>query len=140
MSPKFDDSWREKIRRWLWLFSIIWLGVAALVIGYDLWSDSDWPKWLTRIYFWATLTLSLLAFLCYGWDKRQARLDGRRISERTLHRFAIFGGWPGAVLGQQFFRHKTVKTGFQFKHTLILVAHLFVILWGLKNFLVSFLI
>jgi uncharacterized membrane protein YsdA (DUF1294 family) len=52
----------------------------------------------------------------------------------------MFGGWPGAVLGQQFFRHKTVKTSFQMQHTLILVAHLFVILWGLKNFLVSFLI
>ncbi|MBD3675077.1 MAG: DUF1294 domain-containing protein [Planctomycetaceae bacterium] len=93
-----------------------------------------------RIYFWLTIMLSAVAFACYGWDKRQARLGYRRISERTLHRLSIFGGWPGAVLGQQTFRHKTAKTSFRLKHSLILAAHLFVILWGLKNFLVSFLV
>jgi len=111
-----------------------------LVVAYDLWSDSDWPRWLTRIYFWLTLLLSFIAFVSYGWDKRQARLSRRRIPERRLHRMALLGGWPGAVLGQQYFRHKTIKTSFRLKHSLILIAHLFVILWGLKNFLVSFLV
>ena len=33
--------------------------------------------------------------------------------ESTLHLFDLLGGWPGALIAQQQFRHKTVKASFQ---------------------------
>ncbi|EIC2380558.1 DUF1294 domain-containing protein, partial [Salmonella enterica subsp. enterica serovar Newport] len=33
----------------------------------------------------------------------------RRVPESTLLVFGVVGGWPGAIVGQQLFRHKTQK-------------------------------
>ena len=74
MSPRFVDSTRERIRRWLWLLSLLWLAVACCVLGYDLWSEDFSASWVSRIYFGATLLFSGAAFGMYGWDKRQAQL------------------------------------------------------------------
>lgn len=60
------------------------------------------------------LSLSLLTFVLYGIDKRNAIKERRRISEKTLQVFALLGGWPGALLAQQAFRHKTQKRPFIF--------------------------
>src|SRR6476469_6527114 len=56
--------------------------------------------------------LSCVCFAAYGLDKRRAATGGRRVSERTLHLLALLGGWPGALLGQRLFRHKTRKATF----------------------------
>ena len=60
------------------------------------------------------LILSLLTFVLYGIDKRNAIKERWRISEKTLQVFALLGGWPGALLAQQAFRHKTQKRPFIF--------------------------
>ncbi|MCP4453375.1 MAG: DUF1294 domain-containing protein [Planctomycetes bacterium] len=57
--------------------------------------------------------ISLITFVQYGWDKRQARKQKRRIPEKRLHLLALAGGTPGAFLGQLTFRHKTRKKRFQ---------------------------
>ncbi len=57
--------------------------------------------------------ISLVTFVQYGWDKRQAKKQKRRIPEKRLHLLALLGGTPGALLGQLFFRHKTKKKRFQ---------------------------
>lgn len=59
------------------------------------------------------VVMSVAAFLMYGWDKRQAKTDGWRVPEKRLHTLAFLGGWPGAMLGQNYFRHKTQKSGFK---------------------------
>jgi uncharacterized membrane protein YsdA (DUF1294 family) len=60
--------------------------------------------------------LSTLTFLIYAWDKRKAKQSTHkkvnRISERTLQLFALFGGWPGALIAQQILRHKSQKQRF----------------------------
>jgi uncharacterized membrane protein YsdA (DUF1294 family)/cold shock CspA family protein len=57
---------------------------------------------------------SMITFLAYAIDKHAA-LHGRwRISEGALHMFSLAGGWPGAMLGQLAFRHKTRKQSFRF--------------------------
>lgn len=61
----------------------------------------------------AYLALSITAFALYGWDKAAARRGGRRTPEMALHLIALAGGWPGALLGQRVFRHKTVKQPFR---------------------------
>lgn len=57
--------------------------------------------------------LSTAVFIVYGMDKWAARRGGARVAETSLHLIALMGGWPGALLGQQLFRHKTSKPGFQ---------------------------
>ena len=61
------------------------------------------------------ITLAILnasAFLLYGADKAAALQGGNRIPEYILHLLAVLGGWPGALVAQQWLRHKSVKAGF----------------------------
>jgi len=57
-------------------------------------------------------TLSVFTFLLYAIDKRNAIKGRSRVSEKTLQIFSILGGWPGAILAQHAFRHKTQKRSF----------------------------
>ncbi len=60
------------------------------------------------------LGINVIAFLAFGWDKRQSTHHGAsRIAERTLIALALFGGALGALIGQQVFRHKTQKQPFR---------------------------
>ncbi len=52
------------------------------------------------------------AWLIYGADKLAAR-KRRRGAETTLLVLSPAGGWPGAILGQRCFRHKTQKQPFR---------------------------
>ena len=67
--------------------------------------------------------MSLVSFIAYGLDKRQAVNGGRRVSERTLHLMAFLGGWPGAWIGQRQFRHKTQKVSFRIVFWILVVLH-----------------
>ena len=59
------------------------------------------------------LVMSLATFMVYGFDKAAARADRWRTSEDTLHLLSLAGGWPGALLAQQWMRHKTSKDSFR---------------------------
>lgn len=71
-------------------------------------------NYLPWIIAWLYLGASLLSFTLYGIDKRAARRSNRRIAERSLHLPDLLGGWPGALIAQAAFRHKTSKRSFQF--------------------------
>ena len=58
-------------------------------------------KYFVLAYFAVVGILSVIAFIAYGFDKRRAQASGRRVPENTLHLLALFGGWPGGLLGQQ---------------------------------------
>jgi uncharacterized membrane protein YsdA (DUF1294 family)/cold shock CspA family protein len=62
---------------------------------------------------WLYLAASLVAFVAYALDKSAAKNDRWRTSERTLHFFALAGGWPGALAAQGLLRHKSRKPSFQ---------------------------
>jgi uncharacterized membrane protein YsdA (DUF1294 family)/cold shock CspA family protein len=84
--------------------SFVFLGIVfALVPGGRL-------PWL--VIPWYAL-LSVLTLLAYGWDKSSAKGGHRRISESSLNTLALMGGWPGAWIAQQGFRHKSRKASFQ---------------------------
>ena len=55
---------------------------------------------------------SIVALLAYAMDKSAAIRGEWRISEGTLHLIELLGGWPGALLAQQWLRHKSSKTSF----------------------------
>ena len=58
------------------------------------------------------LAISSVTFVLYWTDKMYAQKGSRRISEKTLHLFDLFCGWPGGLLAQKIFHHKTNKTSF----------------------------
>ncbi len=65
--------------------------------------------WLIFLYPVGSLT----TLIAYWLDKAAAQESGQRVSEETLHMFELLGGWPGALIGQQALRHKTVKESYQ---------------------------
>ena len=83
-------------------FCYLLLILAALGSSFSL---HPYSVWFTSV--------SVLTLLIYGMDKRAAQKDKRRIPEATLLLFGVVGGWPGALCGQQLFRHKTQKQPFQ---------------------------
>lgn len=72
----------------------------------------------------AYLALSLGCFVAYAIDKSAAKRGNWRTPETTLLLLGLVGGWPGAVLAQQWLRHKTAKTVFQWKFYLTVVLNL----------------
>lgn len=76
---------------------------------------------------WVAL-ISLVTFGVYGWDKFQARRGGWRIPEAKLHTLSLLGGWPGALAGQKFFHHKTIKSSFQLTFWGTVVLHIVIVI------------
>jgi uncharacterized membrane protein YsdA (DUF1294 family) len=68
--------------------------------------------------------LSLVTFLVFAWDKRCAVRGQRRVPEATLHLFELCGGWPGALAGQRWLRHKSSKLSYRIVLWLIVAVHL----------------
>ncbi|EBP6682544.1 DUF1294 domain-containing protein [Salmonella enterica subsp. salamae] len=64
------------------------------------------------VVMWLLLA-NVLTLVIYGIDKTAARKTWRRVPESTLLVFGVVGGWPGAIVGQQLFRHKTQKQPFK---------------------------
>jgi uncharacterized membrane protein YsdA (DUF1294 family) len=77
----------------------------------------------------AYIVMSAALFLLYGRDKAAARRGGRRTPEVTLHLLALAGGWPGALLAQRVFRHKTKKQPFRGIFWCTVVANSVALAW-----------
>lgn len=97
------------------VFLIIFVLVAAL------WRVSVWVGV-------GYLALSVAAVIAYAVDKSAARSGAWRSSEQSLLLLGLAGGWPGAIVAQQFLRHKTRKASFQsaFWGTIVLNVAAFV--------------
>ena len=83
------------------------------------------PVWFALLY----AVLSLITFIAYGRDKAKARRNQWRTPESTLHLLALLGGWPGAFLAQNKFRHKSKKGTFLFVYWLCVFANLTALIW-----------
>lgn len=84
---------------------------------------SLWLRAVSVIPLAGYTVVSVLAFFLYWSDKRKARADTWRTPENVLHAVELAGGWPGALLAQQVFRHKTRKVSFQLLSWLIVLLH-----------------
>jgi uncharacterized membrane protein YsdA (DUF1294 family) len=82
----------------------------------------------------AYLAVSLSCFVAYAIDKSAARKGGWRTPETTLLLLGLVGGWPGAVLAQQWLRHKTAKASFQWKFQVTVLLNLAGLLWLARRF------
>ncbi len=102
----------------LWFCLTLVLGTyLALVVQHIL------PFHPVAIY----AAMSLLTIWCYHRDKRAAQLGLWRTPELRLHLFEAFGGWPGALLAQLYYRHKLRKVSYQIVFWIIVACHGF--LW-----------
>jgi len=68
--------------------------------------------------------MSLVTLLVYRWDKQQAVGGGQRTPERLLHMLELLGGWPGALVAQQRYRHKSIKLAYQIAFWVMVTANL----------------
>jgi uncharacterized membrane protein YsdA (DUF1294 family) len=78
------------------------------------------------------LIASAASIIVYALDKSAARHGRWRTSEMTLHLLALIGGWPGALVAQRLFHHKSRKRSFQavFLFTVVLNCTLLLWLWS----------
>lgn len=67
------------------------------------------PGWFGLFY----LVASVICFTAYALDKSAARAGNWRTAEQTLLFLGLMGGWPGAIVAQQVFRHKSNKASFR---------------------------
>lgn len=99
------------------------LALAALCLlpvggaGRMAWLEASWIPLLAYVLG------SLVSLALYGYDKRQAKRQARRIPEKVLHASELLCGWPGALLAQQLFRHKTRKVSYQLAFWTIVGVH-----------------
>jgi uncharacterized membrane protein YsdA (DUF1294 family) len=99
---------------------LVFVGLCLLPLGGALQMLVSGQSWLPVV---AYPLASLVSFVLYWRDKQQARNQGWRTPEKVLHASELCGGWPGALLAQQRFRHKTRKLSFQVVFWGIVVLH-----------------
>jgi uncharacterized membrane protein YsdA (DUF1294 family)/cold shock CspA family protein len=80
------------------------------------------------IPFFSYTIFSILTMMLYGTDKTHAVTGRWRVPESYFHVFELLGGWPGALIGQNDFRHKTRKSHYQVIFRLIIGLHF--LAWG----------
>lgn len=101
------------------------LGVGALVGGIVAAAIGLLPALSIGAY----LALSILSYFMYRSDKAAAQNDAQRTPEAGLHLVDLLGGWPGALIAQQQYRHKTVKRSFQLAFWATVVINLAAATW-----------
>lgn len=83
------------------------------------------------------LLVNLCAFFVMGIDKRRAKKDRWRISEKTLFLPVILGGGLGGICGMKLFHHKTRHWYFRFGFPAIFLIESALLLFLLWKFALS---
>ncbi len=101
-------------------FALLWLFIA---IKWQVWSG----------FYLVYAVMSGFCYLLYGRDKKAAIAGQWRTQEDALILLGFLCGWPGAILAQQFLRHKTSKIEFQLLFWISVVLNILIFL-GLNYF------
>lgn len=101
---------KNDVRRQPWRLPRAVIGICVLLLACGAAALGRIPLPLAGVY----VALSIVSWLMYGSDKSAAGREARRTPEAHLHVIDLLGGWPGALIAQQMFRHKTIKPSFQF--------------------------
>ncbi|MGY1458520.1 DUF1294 domain-containing protein [Luteimonas sp. A534] len=109
------------------------IGVCALTGGVAAAAIDLFPALLMVAY----LALSVSSYFMYRSDKIAAQSDAQRTPEASLHLADLLGGWPGALIAQQQFRHKTVKPSFQLAFWATVIFNLAAVTWLHKSGLLA---
>ncbi|HET8849671.1 MAG TPA: cold shock and DUF1294 domain-containing protein [Marinobacter sp.] len=106
-----------------------WVAAAVVLLFFITLAGLFFEGYLPVLIVAAYGGMSLVSFLMYWIDKRSAQRGGQRIAENTLHLFELCCGWPGALIAQQAFRHKTRKGSYQFVFWLAVLFNLGALGW-----------
>jgi uncharacterized membrane protein YsdA (DUF1294 family) len=110
--PEWSRFGPLKFALWLPIIFLVVLGLGALM--------HRLPPAIPIAY----TVCSLLSVGLYAHDKSKAQRDVWRTPESTLHILDLLGGWPGGLIAQRIFRHKTRKISFQIIFWLSVLIHL----------------
>ena len=77
--------------------------------------------------------LGLVTYLMYAKDKAAAQRNEWRTPESTLHLLSVLGGWVGAMVAQNYLRHKSQKSEFRIAYYLTVLINLAGLLVLLTN-------
>ena len=77
--------------------------------------------------------VNAVTFPVWWLDKRQARREGFRVPEWTLHLLSLLGGALAGVLAMQSLRHKTQKAAFRIGQPLLLLVSAGALGWWLNR-------
>lgn len=105
-----------------WLMNVL-IALPLVFSGYLLMLAKN------PIPFFAYWILSLLTMVLYGIDKANAATHQWRVSEILFHILELLGGWPGALIAQNDFRHKTRQSAYLWILRGIIAIHLMA--WGI---------
>jgi uncharacterized membrane protein YsdA (DUF1294 family)/cold shock CspA family protein len=105
------------------------LGLGALAFASIACFTGVLPLVLLGIYVGA----STVSYVMYGWDKSSAQKGVSRTPESSLHMADFLGGWPGALIAQQQFRHKTIKQPFQFVFWMTVALNVAACVWLIRS-------
>ncbi len=110
-----------RVGTWRWLVVAAFAGILVILA-----LSNALPLILLPVY----VVASLAAFLLYALDK-VAAMNGRwRTTESTLWLVGLAGGWPGALLAQGLFRHKSRKLAFLVPFWISVAANCAFLAWA----------
>ncbi|WP_082087814.1 DUF1294 domain-containing protein [Domibacillus indicus] len=79
------------------------------------------------IIFFYFIAINFTTYVVMGNDKKKARENRYRTSERTLWLLALAGGAPGGYTAMQAYRHKTRHSSFKYGMPVLAVIDLVVL-------------
>ena len=128
-APRVRADPRPATRRAARPIPRVMLGLLALVAVVTLTALGKVPAVVTLL----CLAMSVVSYLTYWYDKDVAGTRQRRVPESTLHLLDLLGGWPGALIAQRQFRHKTVKASFQTGFWMTVVLNVALMAWAVHQ-------
>lgn len=99
-----------------------------LIVALPLLGFLNWKIWI----FYAAI--NIVTWFFYMFDKNAARKARQRTPENSLHLLSLIGGWPGALLAQRMFRHKSSKRSFQEVYWGTVLLHCCAVVWLLTPY------
>jgi uncharacterized membrane protein YsdA (DUF1294 family)/cold shock CspA family protein len=105
----------------------LWIITGIVVLFFLILAFFTIATIISPIIISVYLISSFITCWAYAVDKSRATHGAQRIPENTLHFLELVGGWPGALLAQELFRHKTVKQSYQIAFWIIVVMNILMV-------------
>ena len=74
------------------------------------------------------LSINLISFLAFGFDKYKANRDKWRLKNDFLLGLSFIGGAIGGLIGMKVFRHKTKKSYYKMGLPLMILMHILLLI------------
>ena len=114
-SVSFQQKQKQQLMLAVGFYAVLVL-IAAM--GKLSWSIVGWY-----------VLIGVVTYLVYAKDKQAAQKGTWRTPESTLHLLSVLGGWVGAMMAQNYLRHKTKKPEFRLAYYLTVLVNLAALLY-----------